>query len=123
MKRWIGAALGALTTFGVIPAQATPFDGAWYMACPKDVPGGEVMPVTIEGRQVLGYESECSIESIAAVGDRKELWKARLSCAGEGETWTDDRLYGLSKGDGNIPTMLVEIDTKIGSVLVYKACD
>lgn len=122
MKRVISAGLTALS-LSAVPAGAVPFDGRWYMVCPSDVPDAEVMPVTIEGRRIVGYESECSIDAIAQVGNRDEVWRATLGCAGEGETWTDDRIFGLSRGDDQVPAMLVEIDMGIGSVVVYKACD
>lgn len=100
---------------------AAPFDGKWghdQATCDAD----EGDTVTVANGQITYYESQCDIGPINPIGDSNSAWRAELTCSGEGETWVDDTIFAIDRGNGEEVLQLIEINMTDGSVVARKPC-
>ncbi|SDB43939.1 hypothetical protein [Bauldia litoralis] len=112
-------ALLALTS---APALAEfPFEGEWAYDC--EIAAGDLVPTVIADGRVLYYESECSIDNVAAIGAGDQAWNLKLSCAGEGDEWQRNVLFAVELGNEGEPLQLIEVDLDDGYVLARDRCD
>jgi hypothetical protein len=111
------------------PASATerPFDGRWGFdaeACALQPGASDLVPTVIANDEIQYYESHCRIEAVEPIGgEGTSAWRVRLSCSGEGETWTSEEIFAIDYGIDQRRRQLIEIDLEDGFVVVRQACD
>ena len=111
------------------PASATerPFDGRWGFdaeACALEPGSSDLVPTVIADDEIQYYESHCRIEAVEPIGgEGTSAWRVRLSCSGEGETWTSEEIFAIDYGIDQRRRQLIEIDLEDGFVVVRQACD
>ena len=70
------------------------------------------------------YESHCRLETVEPIGgENTSAWRVRMTCSGEGETWTSESIFAIDHGTGDRRRQLIEIDLEHGFVDVRQACD
>lgn len=108
-------------------AAERPFDGRWGFdveACAAEPGTTDRVPTVIANDEIQYYESHCRIERVEAIGGGEgAAWRVRLSCSGEGETWTSDEIFAIDYGIDGRRRQLIEIDLAYGTVAVRQACD
>ena len=122
MKRIIFTGLGLLLATST--AMAHVLDGRWAFnleACNADYPDS-AFTVNVAAGEILYWESSCSFDSVAQVGEFGEIWRAAMSCNGEGETWTTDTIFGVYDAYDGTPVTLVQMDLNLGFVLLAVRC-
>ena len=108
---------------GATPALADgPFDGKWAFDT-RSCASNEDDTVIIGDGRVTYYESECDIGGVEPIGDSGAAWRAQLTCAGEGETWTNETIFAIDRGTGEERRQLIEINMADGWVVVRQPCD
>jgi len=115
------ATVALFVSAGVASAQ---LDGRWGLfteSCTAP-DSTEIMRIdTAEG--VVGfYESACDIAGLASIGEFG-AWKATLTCSGEGETWTDNVVFGVFEPWDGSPERLARIDMNDGFTAIYFRCE
>lgn len=112
---------------GAASAAERPFDGRWGFdaeACAAEPGTTDHVPTVIANDEIQYYESHCRIESVAPIGGAESsAWNVRLSCSGEGETWTSEEIFAIDYGIDGRRRQLIEIDLAYGTVTVRQACD
>lgn len=106
-------AILAATLLLAAPAAAHgPFDGYWAEDpewCGEDMFYSRNSPLMLDLPLIQGYFGECVIETFEPVAEGGDAWRAGLSCSGEGQEWTDERLFAVDRDDDGAPQTLVEI--------------
>jgi hypothetical protein len=104
-----------------------PFDGRWGFdpdACALQPGESDLVPTVIAHDEIQYYESHCRIETVEPIGGAESsAWRVRLSCSGEGETWTSEEIFAIDYGIDGRRRQLIEIDLEDGFVVVRQACD
>lgn len=120
MKTFLSSVAMLALTIGPVLADY-PFEGSWAYDC--EMAAGDLVPTVIADGQVLYYESECSIDDVAAIGSGDQAWNLKMTCAGEGEEWTRIVLFAVERGNQGEPLQLIEVDLEAGYVLARDRCD
>lgn len=126
MRRTLPAAL--LPLLAAAPAAAHgPFDGRWGFnveACSAEPGTSDLVPTEIHGNEIQYYESRCTVDDLVPIGgEGSQAWRVKLTCSGEGETWTGDEIFAIDIGTGASRPQLIEIDMETGMVIARQACD
>ena len=104
-----------------------PFDGRWGFdadACSFEPGTSDLVPTEIHGNEIQYYESHCVIDDLVPLGgEGTNAWRVRLTCSGEGETWTRDAMFAIDYGTDERRPQLINIDMETGSVIVRQSCD
>ena len=112
---------------GAASAVERPFDGRWGFdaeACTLQPGESDLVPTVIAHDEIQYYESHCRIETVEPIGGAESsAWRVRLSCSGEGETWTSEEILAIDYGIDGRRRQLIEIDLEDGFVVVRQACD
>jgi hypothetical protein len=116
-----------LVLAGAAFAAERPFDGRWGLdaeACGLAPGSSDLVPVVIANDEIQYYESHCRIEAVEPIGgENTSAWRVRMTCSGEGETWTSESIFAIDYGTGDRRRQLIEIDLEAGFVDVRQACD
>jgi len=99
MKKAIVAVFGLIVSAS--PALAHSLDGAWGLyaeSCSRTAESEGVFTLDVAMGEIWYYESFCSFTQLTPVGDWDEVWRATLTCNGEGENWTTDTVFALFRG-------------------------
>jgi hypothetical protein len=108
-------------------AEPLPFDGRWGWnvdTCAYEPGESDMVPLVIADGEMRYYESLCTIDSVAPLArEDGSAWTVKMSCGGEGETWTEKSIIALDDGAGERRPQLIDIDTESGSVTVRQDCD
>lgn len=111
----------------VAHAEPLPFDGRWGWnvdTCAYKPGESDMVPVVIADGEIRYYESLCTIDSIAPLArEDGSAWTVKMSCGGEGETWTEESILAIDDGAGERRRQLIDIDKESGSVTVRQDCD
>lgn len=104
-----------------------PLDGAWALDladCAEDRPPTDIVPMIIDGNVIDYYESRCILMDPEQIGQSGHMWRGRLSCTGEGETWDGGEVIFALEGilDG-IARRLIEFDLESGTATVHENCN
>jgi hypothetical protein len=112
---------------GAASAVERPFDGRWGLdaeSCALAPGTSDLVPTVIANDEIQYYESHCRIEAVEPIGgENTSAWRVRLSCSGEGETWTSNEIFAIDYGNEGRRRQLIEIDLEDGFVVVRQACD
>ena len=104
-----------------------PFDGRWGFdaeACALEPGSSDLVPTVIANDEIQYYESHCRIEAVEPIGgENTSAWRVRMTCSGEGETWTSESIFAIDHGTGDRRRQLIEIELADGFVDVRQACD
>jgi hypothetical protein len=108
-------------------AAERPFDGRWGLdaeTCALAPGTSDLVPAVIANDEIQYYESHCRIEAVEPIGgENTSAWRVRMTCSGEGETWTSESIFAIDYGTGDRRRQLIEIDLEAGFVDVRQACD
>jgi hypothetical protein len=119
--------LPILLVSGAASAAERPFDGRWGLdaeACAAEPGTTDTVPTVIVDDEIQYYESHCRIDAVEPIGgEETSAWRVRLSCSGEGETWTSEEILAIDYGIDGRRRQLIEIDLEYGTVTVRQACD
>ena len=65
-----------------------------------------------------------AVRSLVPVGaENADAWRVKLTCSGEGETWTREALFAIDRGTETRRPQWIDIDMETGSVIVRQYCD
>lgn len=122
MKRIALAGIALIAGVGTVSAEVV--DGRWSIfgeSCGNEY-ADDIMTLDSEGGEIGFYESGCDIVSWAEIGTYGGAWRAALSCSGEGETWTEKVIIGLSQGFDDVPDQLALVYLTDGFTTIYRRC-
>jgi hypothetical protein len=121
----IVAAMASLIP-GAAFAEPMPYDGRWGFGldtCALKPGESDMVPTVIADGEIDYYESYCTIDSSEPIGSPDgAAWRVKLSCGGEGETWTSESIFAIDDGAGERPRQWIDIDVASGSVIVRQEC-